>query len=56
MNLGLVGLLPPPTLPGLKPPIRVAVSGFISIGDCGPRFDIIKVNPLIVILKQYQNM
>ena len=31
-DLGLVGLLPPPTLPGLNPAINVAVSGFISIG------------------------
>lgn len=37
-NLGLVGLLPPPTaLDGLNPAIRVAVSGFISIGDWGPK-------------------
>ena len=36
--LGLVGLWFPP---GLKLPIRVAVSGFMSMGDCGPILDIL---------------
>ena len=31
-NLGLVGLM----LPGLKPAIRAAASGFMSMGDWGP--------------------
>lgn len=31
-NLGLVGLM----FPGLKPAMRAAASGFMSIGDWGP--------------------
>jgi len=40
-RLGLVGLWFPP---GLKLPIRVAVSGFMSMGDCGPILDILGYN------------